>query len=114
MTKPKPPTPLGTFEEHVLLAVLRVDHAYGMPVRHELERLTEREVSIGAVYATLDRLEIKGLVTSQRETIEGRSRRTFSVTADGTEALGATRAMRRRLWAGDKLAGSDAEPSAAI
>ena len=103
MSKLKTSAPLGTFEEHVLLAVLRVKHAYGMPVRHELERLTERDVSIGAVYATLDRLEAKSLVASTRETIEGRSRRTFSVTPHGAASLEATRAMRRKLWAGVRL-----------
>ncbi len=96
-------SPLGTFEEHVLLAVLRVEHAYGMPVRRELETLTERAVSIGAVYATLDRLEAKKLVASSRQEVEGRSRRTFFVTKLGGTALEATRRMRRRLWAGVQL-----------
>lgn len=37
-----------------------------MQVRREIERVTERDLAIGAVYATLDRLEAKGLVTSRR------------------------------------------------
>ena len=58
---------LGTFEEQVMLAVLHArDEAYGMSVRREIEARTDREVSIGAVYATLDRLEAKGLVSSNR------------------------------------------------
>jgi PadR family transcriptional regulator PadR len=45
---------LGAFEEQVLVAVLRTrDEAYGMSVRRELERVTGRELAIGAVYATL-------------------------------------------------------------
>jgi hypothetical protein len=41
--------PLGTFEEQVMLAVLRTrEEAYGMAVRREIERVTDREVSIGA------------------------------------------------------------------
>ncbi len=95
--------PLGTFEEHVLLAVLRVEHAYGMLVRREIADLTEREVTIGAVYATLDRLEAKGLVASSREEVAGRSRRTFTVLGAGLRALDETRAMRGRLWAGVRL-----------
>ena len=60
-------TPLGTFEEQVMLAVLRTgEEAYGMNVRREIERVTGRDVAIGAVYATLDRLEAKGLVSSSR------------------------------------------------
>ena len=74
--------PLGTFEEQVMLAVLRMhEEAYGMAVRREIGRVTERELSIGAVYATLDRLEAKGLVDSTRGQGEG-SRRVFAVTGD--------------------------------
>jgi PadR family transcriptional regulator, regulatory protein PadR len=94
--------PLGTFEEQVMLAVLRTrEEAYGMAVRREIERVTAREVAIGAVYATLDRLEAKGLVGSARPG-EG-SRRVFAVTARGAGALVETRAMRERLWQGVDL-----------
>ena len=56
---------LGEFEHIVMLAVLRLgDRAYGVTVRQEIEFRTKREVSIGAVYATLDRLEAKGYVKS--------------------------------------------------
>lgn len=95
--------PLGTFEEQVLLAVLRTrDAAYGMAVRREIERVTDREVTIGAVYATLDRLEAKELVGSERAPGEG-SRRVFSVTPRGLGALAESRAMRERLWSGVDL-----------
>lgn len=98
------PTPLGTFEEQVLLAVLRsADDAYGMHVRRELEQVTGRTVAIGAVYATLDRLEAKSLVASRRVDAESGSRRMFRVTADGARALAGTRAMRERLWQGIRL-----------
>lgn len=92
--------PLGVFEEQVLLGVIRTgDEAYGMNVRRELERVTGREVSIGAVYATLDRLESKGFVTSRRAP-GGGSRRTFSVLRAGASILAETRAIRERLWRG--------------
>ena len=59
--------PLGVLEEQILVAVLRTrDEAFGMQVRREIERVTERELAIGAVYATLDRLEAKGLLASRR------------------------------------------------
>ncbi|HEX8362997.1 MAG TPA: helix-turn-helix transcriptional regulator [Longimicrobium sp.] len=96
--------PLGTFEEQVMLAVLRTtDEAYGMAVRREIERVTSREVTIGAVYATLDRLEAKGLLGSGRTRVEG-SRRVFTVTRRGAAALAESRAMRERLWHGVSLA----------
>jgi PadR family transcriptional regulator, regulatory protein PadR len=95
--------PLGTFEEQVMLAVVRIgSDPYGMAVRRELERVTERDVAIGAVYATLDRLEAKGLVSSERSSGEP-SRRIFSVTEDGVEALARSRRMRERLWQGVDL-----------
>ncbi len=96
--------PLGTFEEQVMLAVVRTaraaEGAYGMAVRRELEDVAGREVAIGAVYATLDRLEAKGLVGSERG--EG-SRRVFAVTPRGARALVDSREMRERLWLGVDL-----------
>jgi PadR family transcriptional regulator PadR len=98
--------PLGVFEEQVVVAVLRTrDEAYGMRVRREIEQVTGREVAIGAVYATLDRLEAKGLLSSRRAPAGGPSRRLFAPTAAGARALAATRAMRERLWQGVDLGG---------
>ena len=92
---------LGAFEEQVMLAVLHArDEAYGMSVRREIEGRTGREVAIGAVYATLDRLEAKGLVASTRVAGDGGSRRVFELTAAGSRALVETRAIRDRLWQG--------------
>jgi len=97
-------TPLGTFEEQVMLAVLRTgDEAHGMNVRRELERVTGRGVAIGAVYATLDRLEAKGLVASSRSGAGSAARRLFAVTALGARALVESRTMRERLWEGVDL-----------
>ncbi len=83
---------LGEFEHIVVLALLRLeDRAYGVTVRREIQLRTNREVSIGAVYATLDRLETKGYVESRRgdPTPErgGRSKRFFRVTAQGVAAV---------------------------
>jgi PadR family transcriptional regulator len=95
---------VGSFEEQVLVGILRTgDAAYGMAVRRELETVGGREVAIGAVYATLDRLEAKGLVTSERAEGAG-ARRIFGVTRDGLRALQATRRARERLWSGVDLA----------
>ena len=102
-------SPLGTFEEQVLVAVLRTgDDAYGMAVRRELERVTRRDVTVGAVYATLDRLEAKGLVDSTRSGTEA-ARRVFTLTPRGTAALVDSRAIRERLWEGVQLGRTLAE-----
>src|SRR5271156_1961001 len=86
---------LGEFEHIIVLALLRLeDRAYGVTVRQEIELRTQREVSIGAVYATLDRLETKGYVKSHRgdPTPErgGRSKRFFRVTPKGAAAVNRT------------------------
>lgn len=87
-----------------MLAVVRAgSDAYGMHVRREIEDVTGRDLAIGAVYATLDRLEAKGLVTSRRAIGGGQSRRVFSVTRAGAVALAETRVMRERLWRGVDL-----------
>ena len=100
------PVQLGAFEEQVMLAVVRMgEEAYGMSVRRELEEVTEREVTIGSVYATLDRLEAKGLVASNRvpAAADVASRRIFAVTTSGARSLALTRTVRDRLWHGVNL-----------
>jgi PadR family transcriptional regulator PadR len=96
--------PLGTFEEQTMLAVLRTkDNAYGMVIRREIEEVTGREIAVGAVYATLDRLEAKKLVVSSRGDVDGISRKLFRVLPSGAKALAESKAMRERLWRGVDL-----------
>jgi PadR family transcriptional regulator, regulatory protein PadR len=102
---------LGEFEHLTILALLRLeDRAYGVTVRQEIEFRTHREVSIGAVYATLDRLETKGYVKSHRgdPTPErgGRSKRFFRVTAKGAAAVSRTQRELQSMTEGLDLIGS--------
>lgn len=99
---------LGEFEQVVLLAVAHLGgEGYGMTVRREIERRTGREVSIGAVYATLDRLERKGFVRSREgdPTPErgGRARRHFALERAGAQALTRTQRMLEQMWADVEL-----------
>ncbi len=99
---------LGGFEHVVMLALLRLpEDAYGVTVRQELEARTGREVSIGAVYATMDRLEVKGYVKSRLgdPTPErgGRSKRFFRVTPKGLLAVNRTHTSLSRLLEGMNL-----------
>jgi PadR family transcriptional regulator len=96
---------LGEFEHIVVLALLRLqDKAYGVTVRQEIEGRTRREVSIGAVYATLDRLETKGYVKSYHGEPSpergGRSKRFFQVTAKGVTAVNRTHRALRSMTEG--------------
>src|SRR5262245_29782155 len=100
---------LGEFEHLVLLALVRLgSHAYGMTIRRELAERAERNVAIGAVYATLDRLEEKGYVTSRfgeaTPARGGRAKRFFTITTAGVQALHEARAVLARMWKGIKLA----------
>jgi PadR family transcriptional regulator PadR len=104
---------LGEFEHIVILALLRLaDRAYGVTVRREIEARTGREASIGAIYATLDRLENKGYVKSQlgEPTPErgGRSKRFFRITAKGMSAVNRTQRALRNMIHGLDLSGSRA------
>jgi DNA-binding PadR family transcriptional regulator len=96
---------LGELEQMVLMAILQLkDDAYGLNIVRELRDRGGRNVSPGALYATLDRLEGKGVVTSRfAEPAPGRGgkpRRYLTVTAAGVETLQKARLAWRRLAEG--------------
>lgn len=82
---------IGEFEYLLITASARLgDDAYGAAIRQEIETLTGRRCSIGALYTTVDRLETKGFLqtwmgdaTPQRG---GRSKRMVRVTPKGVQA----------------------------
>jgi len=96
---------LGEFEQLVLLAILQCgDEAYTVPIRHVLADRSRRRVARGALYTSLERLEVKGLVSSRLgESLAvrgGRPRRYFAVTSSGLDALRAARAVLANLSSG--------------
>lgn len=96
---------LGEFEQMVMLAVLQLDdEAFGPSISRELEERAGREVSRGALYATLDRLVKKGCLRWEVEAATsatgGNRRRRFSVTPDGVEAIVEAREAFRNLSEG--------------
>jgi len=100
---------LAEFELYVMLAIARLgDDAYGAAVRQEIEERTARPVSIGALYATLARLESKGLITLRTSRPEpgqrGRARRYSRLTPRGSAALQHSSAMLMRMMSGLQLA----------
>lgn len=99
---------LGEFEQVVLLAITRLEPTgYGATVRQEVEERTGRPVSVGALYATLDRLAAKGYVAVRTGPSEpergGRPKRFLLLTAAGLDALDASRHMLDRMWDGVEL-----------
>jgi PadR family transcriptional regulator, regulatory protein PadR len=82
---------LGEFEYLLITAAATLgENAYGVVMREAIVKAIGRTCSLGAMYTTLDRLEVKGLVktwkgegTPQRG---GRSKRMVRVTPPGTAA----------------------------
>jgi PadR family transcriptional regulator PadR len=94
---------LGEFEQTVLLALLRLEtKAYGAAIRQLLQTEIERDVALGALYSTLERMEKKGLVVSRlgESTAQrgGRPKRFFSVTAAGKAALKHAKQAMDTMW----------------
>ena len=96
---------LGSFEQAVLLAIIRLDEgAYGRAILNEVAARLERDVAAGAVQATLERLERKGLVRSRLGSgtpiRDGRARRFYAVLAEGLRALNDARTAHESIWRG--------------
>lgn len=96
---------LGNFDLMLLLALLRLgDDAYGVTIAQELEQQTGREVVVASVYARLDGLQERGLVTSSLgdPTPErgGRAKRYFCITGAGVREIREARRSLMKMWKG--------------
>ena len=79
---------IGELEELILLLIVMLkEDAYGLAIRKALKEQAERNVTIGAVHGTVNRLESKGFIESKMggatEERGGRRKRIFSITASG-------------------------------
>jgi PadR family transcriptional regulator, regulatory protein PadR len=98
---------LGTFEQAVLLEVLRLgEDAYGRAILKAVQSRLERDLAAGAVHATLERLERKGLLSSRlgsgTPVRAGRARRFYRVQPAGIRALDNARRTVNNIWRGLK------------
>jgi PadR family transcriptional regulator PadR len=96
---------LGAFEQAVLLAIVRLrSDAYGRAILKEVQERLERNVAAGAVHATLERLQVKGLIASRigsgTPVRSGRARRFYRIQPAGLRALNDARAAVDTLWHG--------------
>jgi len=96
---------LGEFEELVLLAVCGLGaDTYAVPIQQRIEARAGRAATMGAVYAALDRLEQKDLLTSHlgEATQErgGKRKRLYAITGAGLASIAAMRRARERMWEG--------------
>ena len=101
---------LAEFELYVMLAIAQLgEEAYGAAIRQEIEERTARPISTGALYATLARLEAKGLITLKTVKAAGRpgrARRYCRLTPEGAETTRHSATMLRRMMSGLRLAPS--------
>jgi PadR family transcriptional regulator PadR len=102
---------LGSLEQQVLLAVLRLHpNAYGLSVREEILKRTDVLHSIGAVYTTLDRLKAKGFIKQRKgeetEVRRNRQKLYFVLTAPGQTALQVSLRNIGSMLKGTRLAGA--------
>jgi DNA-binding PadR family transcriptional regulator len=89
----------------VLLAVIQLaENAYGVPIAETIEQSSGRDVAIGSIYITLERLAAKGLVTSKlgEPTRErgGRAKTYFRATAKGLREARSAQRTITALWRG--------------
>ena len=94
---------LNTLELMIVLALIQLgEDGYGVSISQEIERRTGREVLLGSIYAALERLENKGLVSSQlgEATPErgGRAKMYFRVTTRGLQEVRETQRALEKLW----------------
>lgn len=98
---------LGIFEQAVLLSLMTPEEAYGRAILRNVQIRLNRPITAGAIYATLDRLEEKGLVSSHEEAGDegraGRPRRFYVIEADGVRALRSAKEAVERIWSGVRL-----------
>jgi PadR family transcriptional regulator, regulatory protein PadR len=101
-------TYLGEFEELVLLTVATLgEEAYGVSIQQDIEARCNRTISIGALHATIARLEEKGFLeswlggaTNERG---GRSKRYYEITTSGKKAVAGSKSLRDELWSLSKI-----------
>lgn len=96
---------LGQFEQAVLVALVRLGKdAYGRAILNEVQKRLDRDVTAGAVYATLERLEAKGLASSTlapgTAIRGGRARRYFVPTSAGVRALNDAKSTTDMMFRG--------------
>ncbi len=95
-------TNLGEFEELVLLTVgILYDNAYSVAIQKELNRQTDRKISISSIHAAVYRMEEKGLLNSRMSEAEksrgGKRKRIFTISRSGKTALEKANELRSRM-----------------
>lgn len=101
---------LGEFEHCVLLSIIHLqENAYGVTIRQYLKEAIGRDVTLGALYATIERLEKKGLITSWKGEVTpergGKAKRMVKVTTAGQQQLKDTKKQFEAMWQNIQILG---------
>ena len=95
---------LGELEQLVLLAVMRLEDAYAVSIRDEIETRTGIALGRSSVYVTLDRLDRKGYLISRfgepSPERGGKAKRCFTLTPAGRRALSTAEQAVARMRVG--------------
>lgn len=83
---------LGDLEKYILLAIINNhNNAYGVEIKRTIKERINKDISVGALYTTLERLENKSYLGSRlgeaTEERGGRAKKYFQVTALGQNTL---------------------------
>src|SRR3979490_1520934 len=94
---------LGVFEQAVLVAVMTLrGEGYGRTILKEVQLRLARDGTASSVYATLDRLEDKGLAASRAGQATpargGRAKRHFTITGSGVRPPNRPPHGRENVW----------------
>jgi PadR family transcriptional regulator, regulatory protein PadR len=96
-------TNLGEFQELILLTIGALHpEAYGISIKEEILKQTDRKVTLSTIHAALVRLEEKGYVKSKfgesTQMRGGKRKRFFTITAYGVKTLSEAKEQRESLW----------------
>lgn len=85
---------LSDLEVLALAALERLGpHAYGVSIRGDIRKRTGRSVSVGSLYRAIQRLEARGLVSTQvgepTAVRGGRAKKHVAITPEGRSSLAA-------------------------
>jgi DNA-binding PadR family transcriptional regulator len=96
---------LSKAEEMVLLAICRLeDAAYGVSIRRQIRKDTDKNYTYGTLYGLLRQMGRKGYIQKiKSEPLPqkgGRSKTYFKLTPTGVQALKDSILLHNRMWKG--------------
>ena len=94
---------LTKLEENVLLTILKLkDNAYIVSIKDQLEQFSEKKLSFGALYVSLNRLIKYGYLESdigESSSVRGgRAKKYYKLTKQGVITLKSIQRLQKLMW----------------